>query len=178
VHQQNRALVEVSDTAGASGPPDPVRRLRGKEIVSRGTRWTQEQADAAQARAMKRTNYQSIGGPAYETFAAVEPAKKTPKYRNVRVTDEEGITHDSKKELKRWKELRLMLKMGTANWIARQADFHLPGMTVYRADFMWMDTAGKIHVEDVKSEPTRKLPAYRIKIRQLKELHGFTVEEK
>lgn len=63
--------------------------------------------------------------------------------------------------------------------LARQVRFPLPGGTTYIADFVTVDlTTQKLsRVVDVKSAVTRKLPAYRIKVRQMQALYGLKVEE-
>lgn len=107
------------------------------------------------------------------------------KYGNQPVTDDEGLRHDSKKEAKRWKELRLLLKAGKIAWLARQVHFGLPGATTYVADFAYATAvyrdsdhpASQLVVEDVKSPQTRKTQAYRIKFRQMKAIHGIEIEE-
>lgn len=112
-----------------------------------------------------------------EKPAAIPKAPKPKKYRNHIVVDADGLRHDSKKEERRWRELGILLRAGKAKWLARQVRFALPGDTEYRADFVYADLRGRIHVEDVKSPATRKLAAYRIKVRQMKACHNITVKE-
>ena len=109
---------------------------------------------------------------------------KKAKYRNKPV-EIDGERFDSKKEAKRAKELRMLLRAGAITWLAKQVWFHLPGQTVYIADFVYGVSlkvpGGGITsvttVEDVKSDVTRKLQAYRIKARQMKAIHGIDVVE-
>lgn len=112
-----------------------------------------------------------------EKPAATPKAPKQKKYRNHVVVDGEGLRHDSKKEERRWRELGLMLRAGEIKWLARQVRFMLPGNTEYRADFAYADKRWRLRVEDVKSPETRKLAAYRIKVRQMKEIHNITIIE-
>ena len=112
-----------------------------------------------------------------EKPAAIPKAPKPKKYRNHVVVDAEGLRHDSKKEAKRYAELGVLLRAGEITWLARQVRFALPGKTEYRADFVYKDSDEKLHVEDVKSPATRKLQAYRIKFRQMRDLHGIEIEE-
>ena len=112
-----------------------------------------------------------------EKPAAIPKAQKPKKYRNHVVVDAEGLRHDSKKEERRWRELGVLLRAGEIRWLARQVRFALPGNTEYRADFVYADKRFRIKVEDAKSEATRKLQAYRIKVRQMKAIHGITVTE-
>jgi len=120
-----------------------------------GLRWTQAQVDAARARA---------GVP--------KPRASRSKYGSVR---EDGC--DSRREARRWRELRLLLRTGELVWLARQVSFSLPGETEYRADFVYQVAGGGMVVEDVKSPVTRRLPAYRIKARQMRAIHGIEVRE-
>jgi len=109
------------------------------------------------------------------------PAKKrTRKYRNERVIDADGIAHDSKKEERRYRELRLELRSGGIHALARQVAFALPGQTEYRADFVVgtvIDGMLVMRVEDVKSSTTRALQAYRIKVRQMRDIYRIEVVE-
>lgn len=139
-------------------------------------RWTTEQLDAHQAR--ERARLQAVAGGNPMPGVDIDAAhRKQAKYRNERVTDEFGEKFDSKKELRRWRELLAAQRAGEVRWLAKQVRFHLPGQTTYIADFVWMDQLWKIHVEDCKSPSTRKLQAYRIKVRQMAEIHGVEVME-
>jgi hypothetical protein len=112
--------------------------------------------------------------------APIQPAaevQKPAKYRNQKETDEDGVTHDSKKEARRWRELRLLLRAGELVWLARQVRFALPGETEYWADFAYRTSDGRFVVEDVKSEATRKLPVYRLKKRQMLAIHSIEIVE-
>lgn len=99
---------------------------------------------------------------------------KANKYGNTPTIDEEGIRHASKKEQKRWKELRLMLKAGQIDWLARQVEFILPGGIIYRADFVYfVRTLAKPVIEDAKGMRTE---GYRLKKRLMAE-RGFEIKE-
>lgn len=124
-------------------------------------------------------------GLAIDQASGVKPAPipkpsreaKPEKYFNHKATDDEGITHDSRKEMRRWKALLAMLRAGELLWLARQVRFALPGNTTYIADFVYQPKVSDMVVEDVKSEVTRKTQAYRIKVRQMKAIQGITVTE-
>ena len=108
--------------------------------------------------------------------------KKGSKYKNVKVLDEFGNEYDSKKELKRGRELKLLLKAGKIGFLARQVEFqfNINGGKIasYYADFCYTDVdTGKMIVEDVKSEATRKLPVYRLKRKMMLQQHGITIKE-
>jgi hypothetical protein len=110
-------------------------------------------------------------------FGKTEPTKKKAKYNNVKTTDEFGNVYDSKKEAKRAKELRLLLKAGEIGFLARQVEFDLGGVGKYVADFVYTNKAGKQVVEDVKSEATKKLSTYRLKRKLMLKIHGITIKE-
>jgi Protein of unknown function (DUF1064) len=106
---------------------------------------------------------------------------KQSKYRSQRV-DEDGLTFDSKKEARRYKDLRLLLKVGKIGFLARQVEFPLmmegQKAASYIADFTYTDAeTGIMIVEDVKSEVTRKLPVYRLKKKMMLLQHKIEVRE-
>lgn len=102
---------------------------------------------------------------------------KKSKYNNIKTVDEFGNVFDSKKELKRAKELRLLLKAGEIGFLARQVEFDL-GVGKYIADFVYTDKAtGLTVVEDVKSEATKKLPVYRLKRKMMWKIHQIELKE-
>ena len=108
--------------------------------------------------------------------------KKGNKYRNTKAVDEFGNEYDSKKELKRGRELKLLLKAGAIGFLARQVEFQFTinggKVASYFADYVYTDSStGKMIVEDVKSEATRKLPVYRLKWRMLLQQHGIVIKE-
>jgi hypothetical protein len=91
------------------------------------------------------------------------------------VTD--GIRFDSTKEANRYVELKLMQNSKMIAGLQRQVEFKLIGCS-YICDFVYFDYEKKDWiVEDVKSKITRKLPAYRIKNKQMKELYGIEIFE-
>jgi hypothetical protein len=110
------------------------------------------------------------------------PKKKGNKYRNTKAVDEFGNEYDSKKEMKRGRELKLLLKAGEIGFLARHVEFQftINGAKIasYYADFVYTETAtGKMVVEDVKSEATRKLSVYRLKKRMMLQQHAITIKE-
>lgn len=91
-----------------------------------------------------------------------KPGKKRPKYGN-EVVIENGMRMASRKEMKRYRELHLLLKSGEIHFLARQAQFILPGRIQYVCDFLYgtlkCDELGLVSidaftVEDVKSKAT------------------------
>lgn len=108
------------------------------------------------------------------------------KYGNKKVTLE-GIVFDSTKESRRWTELSLLQKAGHISKLERQRVFVLaPAVTLdgrkkpelrYLSDFSYINSDGALVVEDTKSAPTKKLPAYRIKKHLMMHLHQLAITE-
>lgn len=99
----------------------------------------------------------------------------------------DGITFDSAKEAKRWKELQLMERAGQIRDLRRQVPFELIPVqhggirnerpVTYIADFVYIwpanaDPAERI-IEDVKGYRT---PEYKIK-RKLMKMKGYEITE-
>lgn len=124
---------------------------------------------------------------------------RSNKYGSRKVTVD-GITFDSKKEAKRYSELRLLEKAGQITNLQRQFKFELiptqreestevykagpqkglpkPGAviekpTFYIADFVYMENGKKV-VEDAKGYKT---PEYKIKKKLLLWVHGIRIRE-
>ena len=92
--------------------------------------------------------------------SAVEPTRKTAKYRN-RKTVLDGVEFDSAKEARRWAELKLMERAGIITELKRQGPFILIPAQVrggkvvekpvkYIADFTYRDGHADYTVEDTK----------------------------
>ena len=105
---------------------------------------------------------------------------KQSKYRNVRTTTSDGITHDSRKEARRWSLLQLAEHAGTITDLRRQVryDLHVGGVKLwaYVADFVYVQD-GETVVEDVKSPPTRANAVYRAKRKHMQLEYGITIRE-
>jgi len=97
---------------------------------------------------------------------------KPSKYRNV-PTDVDGIRFASKREARRWRELRLLLKAGEIQGLARQVQFMLPGGIVYVADFLYLVSGSAWTIEDAKGVMTKE---YVLKKRLMKSV-GLTITE-
>jgi hypothetical protein len=116
------------------------------------------------------------------------------KYRNVK-TIVDGIKFDSKKEAKRYNELKLLEKCGKISGLKTQevfnfvAEWDFPdgvckflkyksGRDVtYRADFVYHDHERNcLVVEDVKSKATMT-PSFKIKWALMKHINGIEVLE-
>lgn len=100
------------------------------------------------------------------------------KYRN-RKTTVDGITFHSKREAKRYGELKLLEKAGKITELTLQPKFEfiVNGVKIgtYTADF-WYRPAGEINavIEDAKGFKTQQ---YRLRVKLMKALHGIDVKE-
>lgn len=89
-------------------------------------------------------------------------------------TEEDGIRFDSKKEAKRYRELKLLVGAQEVVFFLRQVPFHLPGGVTYRCDFQVFWANGEVSFEDVKGMRT---PLYITKKKQVEALYPITIEE-
>lgn len=103
----------------------------------------------------------------------------------IRVGD---LTFDSKAEHDRYLELLVMERSGLISQLCCQPRYEIlpaqriPGRPTlqsahYTADFRYLDKDGVEHIEDVKSEYTRKDPAYNLRRKLMYLRHGIYVEE-
>lgn len=116
-----------------------------------------------------------------KVFEEVEKPKKKSKYNNTK-TEVDGIVFDSVKEANRYKELRLLLKIGEIGLLKRQVEYELnlggKNSIKYVADFVYViSKTGQKIVEDVKSEITKKLPVYRMKKKLMEDRYGIIIKE-
>ncbi len=106
-----------------------------------------------------------------------EIPKKKSKMSNVKVETEDGV-FDSKREYKRYKELRLLLKAGEIGFLAKQVQYELntggSHSLIYIADFVYTTKEGVQVVEDVKGMRT---DVYKKKRKLMKEVHGIDIKE-
>lgn len=104
----------------------------------------------------------------------------TSKYKNQKVTLN-GIKFDSKKEARRYYELKLLERAGIIKELKLQVPYVLiekskHGREIkYLADFTYIEK-GKLIVEDVKSSAT-KTPLYKLKKRLLAERYDIEIKE-
>ena len=109
------------------------------------------------------------------------------KYNNKKVVLN-GITFDSQKEARRYRDLSLLERAGEIKSLELQKAFILaesvkfenesrrkPAIK-YVADFVYQEQ-GRLVVEDVKSKMTRSLPVYRLKKHLMKSVHGLEIRE-
>ncbi len=123
--------------------------------------------------------------PSYAKLLAQTPLAPTVKVNpnrkskyNAQRTTVDGITFASKKEAKRYQELRLMEKAGEITCLAMQIGWPLAvngvDICIYVCDFEYTDKDNKTVVEDVKG---MKTPIYRLKKKLMLAIHGITVRE-
>lgn len=123
--------------------------------------------------------------------------KQEQKFHNRKVV-EDGQTFDSRKECRRYRELKLMQSAGMIHGLQRQKKYVLipaqrepdtvgkrggkiKGKLIerevsYFADFMYYDKDGNVVVEDVKS-PATKTKEYIIKRKLLLFKYGIKIQE-
>lgn len=109
-----------------------------------------------------------------------KPVKQN-KYKNKKVAYD-GLTFDSQKEWRRYVFLKQLVKENKINSLSTQVPFEIivnkKNICKYISDFTYYDSiSGKLIVEDVKSEMTRKLSTYRLKKRLVEAIHGIEIIE-
>lgn len=118
-----------------------------------------------------------------------KPKAKTRNKFNAQKVDMDGMTFDSKKEHKRYIELKAMQQRGEIFGLEHHTKFELAPKTKlegekrakpalrYFADFTYYISTGEYIVEDVKSEATRKSASYRNKKHLLMTVYGISIKE-
>lgn len=100
------------------------------------------------------------------------------KYRAI-PTVIDGIRFASKKEARRYEELKLLKRAGAIDMVGMQPKFPLEvnGQLIctYIADFQYLDVKSqKVVTEDCKG---MKTPVYRLKKKLMKAIHGIEIKE-
>ena len=101
------------------------------------------------------------------------------KYHNIKTKTADGIVHDSRKEARRWCELKLLEKAGKITDLQRQVKFELipkqdgERACHYVADFVYTEDGKKV-VEDTKGSKTKD---YIIKRKLMLYIHGIKIRE-
>ncbi len=126
-------------------------------------------------------------GIAIQSKPLARSRAKRPKYGNSKI-EFQGMKFDSKKELKRYLELKDFEQRGLIYDLELQVSFELaPSVRLkeeprakpalrYVADFVYILNGEKI-IEDVKSAITRKDSVYRIKKHLMKSVHNIDISE-
>ncbi|NLB89990.1 MAG: DUF1064 domain-containing protein [Clostridiales bacterium] len=100
------------------------------------------------------------------------------KYNNKK-TVVDGIVFDSKREAKRWQELKVLERAGEITDLERQVKFELipkqkgERSCSYTADFVYIEQGERV-VEDSKGHKTRD---YVIKRKLMLQVHGVRIQE-
>lgn len=105
-------------------------------------------------------------------------------YGNTKTVAADGVACDSKREAERWALLKALERAGFIADLEPHPEYEIAfnGVKIctYTADSRYRivqgDRAGEAVIEDVKSEPTRKKYAYRLKVRMMEAL-GHKVTE-
>lgn len=104
---------------------------------------------------------------------------RRPKYGAVPTTTPDGIRHPSKRQAKRWEELKLLERAGEIVNLKREVPFKLEVngelICTYRADHVydWKHGGGSV-VEDSKGMRT---DVFRLKAKLMKAVLGIHVKE-
>jgi len=86
----------------------------------------------------------------------------------------DGIKFASKKEAKRYKELKILQASGEVLFFLRQTPFHLQGGIKYLSDFLVFWNNGTVTIEDVKG---LKTPMYKTKRKQVQATYPIVITE-
>ena len=93
---------------------------------------------------------------------------------NAKPTECDGIKFASKKEAQYYQDLKLRQAAGLVLFFLRQVPFHLAGNIRYVCDFAEFLADGEVRFVDVKGYKT---DMYRLKVKQVKDVYGVTIEE-
>lgn len=110
--------------------------------------------------------------------------RKRHKYGAAQIIDSEGKAHwievdgikfQSKREAKRWRQLREMQELGLIRNLKRQVPYKLVLHVTYKSDFEYDVVSSSEHaVEDSKGMRTRE---YLAKKREMLKQHGIRIRE-
>ncbi len=125
------------------------------------------------ANILRQLGMEELPAAAQAVMESVSARVKTPKYGNIK-TEVDGAMLDSRREARRWKELKLLMAAGEIAGVARQAPFRLAAKITYYADFVLLYPDGHYTVEDAKGIKTQ---AYNIKKKLMKERFGIEIKE-
>ena len=142
-------------------------------------RWTEEElADYESRRMQQRTRKPKTRVPS-RVEATTDKVDRPLKFKNKR-TEVDGIVFHSKREARRYQDLKLCQQAGVITDLALQVNYPLVvngiKIAAYCSDFNYMK-GGQQVVEDVKSDFTRKLMWYRMKKKLMLALYGIEILE-
>ena len=134
-------------------------------------------ADLQNTAAAKRNPHLFRGKETVHVINQQDPVKN--KYGNTNVVIDD-IEFDSKKEARRYVELRGRQMAGEITDLRTQKEYDLivngEHIAYYLADFEYKEN-GELVVEDVKSRATRKLPVYRLKMKLMEAIYNIKIKE-
>ena len=110
-----------------------------------------------------------LGSRWYKDSDIIKPSK----YHAVPL-EVDNIRFASKKEARRYQELKALQHAGDVKFFLMQVPFQLPGNVKYRLDFMVFWDTGNITYEDVKGMRT---PVYKIKRKQVEAIYPIKILE-
>lgn len=87
---------------------------------------------------------------------------------------DDGIRFSSKKEHKRYIELKMLQKYGEVVFFLRQTPFHLPAGIKYVCDYLVFWSNGEVTIEDVKG---MKTDMYILKKKQVEAIYPINIIE-
>ena len=124
------------------------------------TRWTEADVRNASARIQ-------------QMIAGATEGPKASKYKNIRCVFQ-GETFDSKRELERYKEFKLMQLSGQIRSVVRQVSFCLPGTKRrIRVDFLVVELDGRQSWYDAKGFETQ---AWNLKAQIVRDAIGIEIK--
>ena len=89
-------------------------------------------------------------------------------------TETDGIKFSSKKEAKRYNNLKTLQNIGEVIFFLRQVPFHLPGRVKYVCDFFIFWANGEVTIEDVKGFKTE---TYKAKKKMVEAIYPIIILE-
>jgi hypothetical protein len=89
-------------------------------------------------------------------------------------TETDGIKFSSKKEAKRYNNLKTLQNIGEVIFFLRQVPFHLPGGVKYVCDFFIFWANGEVTIEDVKGFKTE---TYKAKKKMVEAIYPIIILE-
>jgi len=89
-------------------------------------------------------------------------------------TETDGIKFSSKKEAKRYSNLKTLKNIGEVIFFLRQVPFHLPGGVKYVCDFFIFWANGEVTIEDVKGFKTE---TYKVKKKMVEAIYPIIISE-
>lgn len=112
-----------------------------------------------------------------ERFLAAQPVEPKRNKFNAKKTEVDGILFDSKREARRYQDLKIAERCGVISDLRLQVVYALRVNDIhvcsYRADFQYFED-GQIVLEDAKGIRTRE---YKIKRALMKAIYGIEIRE-